>query len=33
MVAGAGWEEIADRALEWALAHAAWTPAASAVDA
>ena len=22
MVAGAGWEEIADRALEWALAHA-----------
>lgn len=22
MVAGVGWEEIADRALEWALAHA-----------
>jgi len=22
MVAGPGWEEIADRALEWALAHA-----------
>lgn len=32
MVAGDGWEEIADRALEWALAHAAWSPAAS-VDA
>ena len=29
MVAGPGWEEIADRALEWALAHAAWSPAAS----
>ena len=26
MVAGAGWEEIADRALDWALANAAWTP-------
>ena len=28
MVAGAGWEEIADRALDWALANATWTPAA-----
>ena len=26
MVAGAGWEEIADHALDWALANAAWTP-------
>lgn len=26
MVAGPGWEEIADRALEWALANAAWAP-------
>ncbi len=25
MVAGTGWEEIADRALEWAVAHAGWT--------
>ncbi|NUU19444.1 alpha/beta hydrolase [Cellulomonas humilata] len=29
MVAGPGWEEIADRALDWALAHAAWAPAQS----
>jgi pimeloyl-ACP methyl ester carboxylesterase len=28
MVAGPDWEEITDRALEWALAHAAWTPSA-----
>jgi hypothetical protein len=25
MVAGEGWEEIADRALEWALANSSWT--------
>jgi hypothetical protein len=25
MVAGPGWEEIADRALDWALAHAVST--------
>jgi pimeloyl-ACP methyl ester carboxylesterase len=29
MVAGEGWEEIADRALEWALEHASWTPTAT----
>ena len=28
-----GWEEIADRALEWALEHAAWTPAPMPLDA
>jgi hypothetical protein len=33
MVAGPGWEEIADRALEWAQAHASWTPASSAIEA
>lgn len=26
MVAGQGWEEVADRALDWALANAAWSP-------
>ncbi len=31
MVAGDGWEEIADRALEWALANAAWTPSVAPV--
>jgi hypothetical protein len=29
MVAGQGWEEIADHALEWALAHSAGQPAGS----
>ena len=29
MVAGPGWEEVADRALDWALAHAARTPSPS----
>ena len=33
MVAGAGWEEIADRALDWALANAAWTPTSTSADA
>jgi hypothetical protein len=28
MVAGPGWEEVADRALEWALANASTTPPA-----
>jgi pimeloyl-ACP methyl ester carboxylesterase len=32
MGAGAGWEEIADQALEWALHHAAWTPSHQAVS-
>jgi pimeloyl-ACP methyl ester carboxylesterase len=31
MVAGSGWEEVADRALEWALAHADWTPTAPTI--
>jgi hypothetical protein len=33
MVAGPGWEEIADRALDWALANAAWTPTSTSADA
>lgn len=30
MVAGPGWEEIADRALAWALAQSSWTPSPAA---
>jgi pimeloyl-ACP methyl ester carboxylesterase len=33
MTAGQGWEEVADRALEWALANAGWVPSSDAVDA
>lgn len=29
MVAGPGWEAVADRALEWALDHASTTPPAA----
>jgi hypothetical protein len=31
MVAGPGWEELADKALDWALAQAAWTPSTEVV--
>jgi hypothetical protein len=32
MVAGPGWEDVADRALEWALAHTVGTSSDSLVD-
>jgi hypothetical protein len=33
MVAGPGWEEIADRALGWAVEHATSTPAQDQINA